>query len=348
MSEEDREMLVSAVKEFCQKNVESASLRIERSGIDRDLVKKLGSQGFIALTVPEELGGSGIDRVTYTLMLKEFARFSPSVAMMLALDNSIIFPLLSETEFGKGLMKEASSGEKTLGVAIPFRYVEGGTTSLAESKMAGSKNYVFFPGADALLINTDGMSDSILAVTGGFRLENKLPALGFRGLGVGTVSFDSAKFEVLVAEKGKQRMFSLVDAMPDAVSGIALGIAEEAQAKAVEYSKVRGTFGHLLKDYQPVAFPLSLTDGEIRESVEELKQSRSDPARRWLKQKAIETALTVSRQSIQVHGGYGYLEDFGVEKLYRDAMMLYSVFSENPVDRVTLSKDLYQEEAGYL
>lgn len=348
MSEEDREMLVSAVREFCQKEVEGSSLRIERSGIERSLVEKLGSQGFMGLKVPETLGGSGVDEITYALMLKEFARFSPSVAMLIAIENSVVFPLMSETEFGKGIIPEVIAGKKLVGVALPFRYVEGGNTVVAKSKLTGTKKYVFMPESDCLMINVDQSPDSVVSVTDHFHLEQKLPSLGFRGLGIGNVTFDSAGINEIVKENGKNRMFEIVDGLGLEISAIALGIAEESHAKAVEYSKVRGTFGHLLKDFQPVAFPLSRADGEIKEAASQLNAQLSEPSKRWLKQQTMDLAVNISKLSIQVHGGYGYLDDFGVEKFYRDSMMLSSVFSESPVDDIALSKDLYQQDAGFM
>lgn len=348
MSEEDREMLVSAVREFCQKDIEGNSLKIERSGIDRTIVEKLGSQGFMGLNVPESLGGSGVDSITYSLMLKEFARFSPSVAMMIALENSLVFPLIAETEFGKSMIPEVIAGKKIVGVAMPFRFVEGGNTVLTNSKLAGTKKHVFMPESDCLLFNTDQSPEAIVAVTENFHLEEKLPSLGFRGLGIGNVKLESATGTEIVGEKGKEKMLSIIDGMSGEISAIALGMAEESHAKAVEYSKVRGMFGHLLKDFQPVAFPLSLAEGEIKESIAQLKTDLSEEGKRWLKVKSIDLALEVSRLSIQVHGGYGYLDDFGVEKFYRDSMMLSSVFSEYLVDKIALSKDLYQQEAGFM
>lgn len=341
-------MLVTAVREFCQKEIEGSSLRIERAGIERPLVEKLGSQGFMGLQVPEDLGGTGIDEVTYALMLNEFARFSPSVAVMIAIENSLVFPLLSETDFGKGIIPDIIAGKKLAGVAIPFRYADGGNTVLKGSKLTGTKKGVFMPESEYLLMSVDQAPDPVVTATEGFSLEEKLPSLGFRGLGIGNIMFSSAKINTIVPENGRKRMLDLVDNLDLEISAIALGIAQEAHAKAVEYSKVRGTFGHLLKDFQPVAFPLSFNDVEIKETTDKLKAPLSESEKHWLKQKSIELAVNVSRLSIQVHGGYGYLDDFGVEKFYRDSMMLSSVFSENPIDRMTLSRDLYEQDAGFM
>ncbi|EQD46185.1 acyl-CoA dehydrogenase domain-containing protein, partial [mine drainage metagenome] len=147
------------------KNIEPASALIEMEGIGADLVSKIGSQGFIGLQFSEENGGSKLDSVTYLLMLKEFARFSPSVALLIAVQNRVSNPLLSATEGGADLLKAISSGRRTAGVALSSSSMKResiGSLSLEKSSLTGVKNYVLSPSSECIIAVTDDKPESII------------------------------------------------------------------------------------------------------------------------------------------------------------------------------------------
>jgi alkylation response protein AidB-like acyl-CoA dehydrogenase len=118
----------------------------------------------------------------------------------------------------------------------------------------------------------------------------------------------------------------------------------------MEYSKVRSTFGHLLMDYEPVAYPLSIMKSEIDELSLYLARwnSLSETEKLAVKIRSIEISIKASRQSIQSHGGYGYLQDFGVEKFYRDSATMPALFMEGQSDKISLSELSYNGKAGFL
>lgn len=352
MSDDQRAMLVSAVGEFCAKTIEPASALIERDGISADLVTKIGSQGFIGLQFSEENGGSNLDSVTYLLMLKEFARFSPSVAMLIAVQNRVSNPLLSAADGGSDLLKAISSGKKTAGFALSASSMKGeaiGSLSLEKGSLSGAKNYVLSPSSECIIAVTDDKPESIIATKQRIKPDD-YHILGFRGLGIGKINFDGADYLLLQRENGIQKMQQVWESMDLDVAAIALGIAGASIHKALDYSKVRSTFGHLLKDYQPVAFSVSSILEDIRNLTMALDQSGNFDlaARKALKLKAMDLAIKSSRQSIQTHGGYGYLQDFGVEKFYRDSASLQAIFSDAYMDQMELANQVYKERSGYL
>ena len=353
MPEDQTEMLVSAVDEFCRKFIEGQALRIERTGLDKDLIEKLGSQGFIALKFPEEYGGSLLPDDAYLQVLRTFASYSPSVSLFIAVQNSIIFPLLVKAGETAEILKEIAAGKKSAGFSLSSSTMSKeslGTLSFSGKSSAGIKNYILGPGLDLLLVSADSLPDALLLFTSGFAIKEKYPVLGFRGLGISSVEFSDSSCIVISKENGRSMIESTIRNMGNAVSAIALGIANGAIGKAMEYSKVRSTFGHLLMDYEPVAYPLSMMKSEIDDLSSYIAKwdSLSETEKLSVKIRSVEISIKASRQSIQSHGGYGYLQDFGVEKFYRDSATLPALFMEGQSDKISLSELSYNGKAGFL
>ena len=353
MPEDQNEMLVSAVDEFCRKYVEGQALRIERAGLDKDLIEKLGSQGLIALKFPEEHGGSLLPDDAYLQVLKTFASYSPSVALFIAVQNSIILPLLVKSAETQEILKEIAAGKKSAGFSLSSSTMSKetlGNLNFSGKSVSGIKNYILGPGLDILLVSADPLPDALLLFTSGFTVREKYPVLGFRGLGISSVEFSDSSYIVISKENGRSMIESAIRSMGNAVSAISLGIANGAIGKAMEYSKVRSTFGHLLMDYEPVAYPLSMIKSEIDELSRYLARwnSLSETEKFSIKIRSIEISLKASRQSIQSHGGYGYLQDFGVEKFYRDSATLTALFMDGQSDKIYLSELSYNGKAGFL
>ena len=352
MSDEERSMLISAAEEFFSKNVEPANALMEKDGISGDLMSRIGSQGFVGLLFPEDIGGSNVDAATYLLMLEEFARFSPSVALQIAVQNSIAYPLLSTTVEGKEVLKAIAMGKRTAGIALSVSSMSresAGNLKLEKGVLTGSKNYVLSPSSETIIALTDEKPAALIATKTVLPVR-KYHALGFRGNGVGAATFDNAEHMVLMRENGDQKMRQIFDNLDLDVAAIALGIAKGAMQKAMDYSRVRSTFGHLLKDYSPVAFSVSSMHEEVSRLSADLGRTvdLDAAARKHFKIRSMELAVKASRQSIQTHGGYGYLQDFGVEKFYRDSTSLLAIFGEGYSDRRDLADQVYGEKSGFL
>ncbi len=353
MPDEERDLLVSAVNDFSTREIEPYALKIERTGVFPELLEKLGSQGFLGMTFSEHNGGTGMSHETYARLLMEFARFSPSVAMLIALQNSVAYPILEQGGEHSALLKEVASGKSTFGVAVCSFGMPAdlcGNLSVKDSKLSGVKRYVLYPGATHTLAGTDEAPESLVAVRSGFSGNASLDSLGLRGLGISSISWDSADFISIAKEKGGEILREKFLGMNREVSAILIGIAAGSIHKAIEYSKIRGTFEHLLMEYQPVAFSLSLLQGELDAMIQDLERSpsMSEEGRLSMKIRAIDLAMRASKQSIQVHGGYGYLQDFGVEKFYRDAATMSSLFMNSPKERMMLSELVYKQKAGII
>lgn len=345
------EMLVSAVADFCSKVIDDASISIERDGISRETVRKIAEQGFLGLKLPPDKGGAGISQQTYLKMLAEFSQHSPSVAVLVMNVNSILLPLLSKSSAGEELIPEVVSG--TMLPSIPI-IPEGASGSpeyaleLKNGKVVGDIPYIIGLGWNSILAGIDSENGELILIRDVDTGTREHARLGVRGLSFYGASIDSNNFADLGIKNSRKHLDELFNSLTLETAAIALGITEGSLSKALDYAKVRSTFEHLLKDYQPVAFSLTRLFGEkvILENFLLGKSDFTEQEKLYAKLVSIELAKNASRQSIQTHGGYGYLEDFGVEKYYRDSMALSVLFGNRIDEQKQLSDLVFESDSG--
>jgi alkylation response protein AidB-like acyl-CoA dehydrogenase len=351
MSSEEYQLLRSTVREFGQKNLEGIAAKIEKEGLRRETIEGMAAQGFIGARIPTDLGGAGLDQLGYLIVLEELAKISPSAAAKVLITSSLYLPLVLESGKGKDTLEDAASGKLNVtvahGVALEGHSVGPGVM-VSDSRARGEEEYVLNSNANVIIISANGRPGTLLLVRSGFESASDHLRLGFRGLRFSSIKVDSADFEVL-GENGQAAIEGTLNRMDLEVAAVGLGIASGALTKAIEYSKARTTFEHPLKDYQPVAFALSSLKSE-----EEMLRSflytegLSSTAKMMARIKSTELARRATAQALQVHGGYGYFGDFGVEKFYRDAMALPLLFSRGEKDMERLSQDIFESKAGFL
>ena len=351
MSSEEYQLLRSNVREFAQKNIEGISAKIERDGLRPETIGAMAAQGFIGARVPGDLGGTELDERGYMIVLEELARVSPSAAVKVLITNSLYLPLAMATGKGKETLKDVASANVNATVAhtsLLEGYREQTGVTVANSRAHGVKDYVLDSDAKLVILAANGSPGTLLLVNGGVEPVNDQTRLGFRGLRFSSIKVDSGDFEVL-GENGPGLLEEAFIGMDLAVAAIALGITSGALAKAIDYSKSRTTFEHALKDYQPVAFSLSSLKSE-EEMLRNFMYSEglSGTARVMARVKSTQLARNATKQALQVHGGYGYFGDFGVEKFYRDAMALPLLFSRGAKDMQRLSQAVFESKAGFM
>jgi len=351
MSSEEHQLLRSSVKEFAQKNIEGISAKIERDGLRPQTVAAMAAQGFLGASVPSELGGTGLDERGYMIVLEELAKVSPSAAVRVLIVNSLYLPLVMATGKGKETLADVASASVNATVAhtsLLEGYREQTGVAVADSRAKGMKEYVLNSDAKLVILVANGAPGNLILVKGGAEPVNDQTRLGFRGLRFSSVKVDSGDFEVLGAD-GPALLEGAMNDMDLGVAAIALGITSGAIAKAIDYSKGRTTFEHPLKDYQPVAFSLSSLKSEeemLRSFI--YGESLSGTAKVMARVKSTQLARNATKQALQVHGGYGYFGDFGVEKFYRDAMALPLLFSRGVKDMQRLSQAVFESKAGFM
>ena len=301
--------------------------------------------------MPIELGGTDLEERGYMMVLEELARVSPSAAAKVLITNSLYAPLAMATAKGKETLGEVASGKVNATVAhtsVLEGYREQTGVTVGGSRALGGKDFVLNSDAELVILAANGAPGALLLVKGGVEPVNDQTRLGFRGLRFSSIRVDSGDFETL-GGYGTAMLEEALNAMDLEVAALALGITAGAVTKAIDYSKGRTTFDHPLKDYQPVAFSLASLKSEeemLRSFI--YGEGLSETARVMARVKSTQLARSATKQALQVHGGYGYFGDFGVEKFYRDSMALPLLFSRGVKDMQRLSQAVFESKAGFM
>ncbi len=345
MSSEEQKLLINVIEQFAKSELESVSLKIEKEGLPRPLVRRLAELGLLAATVPPSEGGSGIDVRSFSLILYTIAKYSPSVAYYIYVQNTLVNEVLHQT--GRSdLIPTVASGEITGTMVHDINMNSQHNVKVEGTKLQGENEYVVLPSATYHIVLARSSERSLLVLAKPSRVERKKP-LGLRALEFGVSFYDSevARENVLIQEKAEEALARHLDSSSIQVGAIALGIAESAIDKAIEYSKQRRAFESYLYEFQPIAAVLSDMKSRIGHMKDALTASEGGEGTVMFKLHALEIARLASRIALQVHGGYGYLEDVGIERLYRDSMFLTLLTSNYLRDMKAASTNLISKDA---
>jgi len=382
---DEQKQICSLAREFARDVLRpGAALRDEQEDeFDRTPVDRLGELGFLGMLIPEEYDGLGLDMLTYLFTLEEISWGDPSVAVSMSVHNSL--PTQSLLRYGTEAQKERWLKPMARGELLgAFSLSEAGSGSDAAALQAqavrdgdgwllnGSKLWVT-NGASAdvvlLMVRTDDPADrkgtrGIGAFLVPTELDGWVPGkkerkLGLRGSETVGVSLENLRLgpEHLIGEPDLGFHYAL-EALEGGRLGIAaqaIGIAEAALDFARDYASERQQFGRPLKDFQGLQFKLAdmATRVEAARGLlyraaqaygadEQRKRKLSSMAKLF----ASETAMWVTRQAVQVYGGYGYSREYPVERLFRDAKVTEIYEGTSEIHRMIISRELYLERGA--
>ncbi len=343
--EEEYEILENTVKDFNAKYVENNSLKFENESMGKEFVKLLADQGFFSMM--GQSGEGAADIKTLSVVLENLAKSVPAVAVKTLLANSFL-SLVNDPKITEAVANGSKSGTVTFSDLL-VGPGQNGSLLLSDGKIKGEKQFVI--GSDSDFIVTLLDTGELVLLKSGFTSGKKLKRLGFRSIGFSAVSVNSSDYEVL-SKEGRKVLEKLYDQLSIPVAAISLGMSEAVSQKGLDYAKVRTAFGHYLKDFQPLAFELTslIAEMEILKRYFEglISTSPSRKEAMFLKHKALALAKDISKTSLQIHGGYGYLEDFGIEKFYRDSMALSVLFHNEEHEMEDLSTLVFETKAGFV
>ena len=347
--DEEHKLLESMVHEFVQKEIQPVSKDIELRGIPEGLKRKLADQGFMGAIVPGSSGGSDMDRTGYSILLREIAMESPSVAFYIMMQNTFGANVVMKEPGMSSLVSEVARGLADVSFYLPdlVGFVNSGKLAIRDNHITGTLNAYLNSRADAFIVPVAG--EGYFLVREGFTQGEHSEQLGLRGMSMAPVEFNSS---IDSCQRIEAKRDSIIESGYLPLAAIATGIAMGALAKAMSYADQREAFHHRLKDFQAIAFGLSRAGSQIDMMDSHLiyLSSLERNARRelMLKISALDFALEASKLSLQVHGGYGYLLDFGVEKYYRDAMFIAAVTGNYSAEREKLSTLIFESRAGWI
>jgi short/branched chain acyl-CoA dehydrogenase len=369
---EEHELIRRTVRDFAEQRVAPVAEELDHEHrFPYDLVEELGELGLMGLPVPEEWGGAGGDTVSYAIAIEELARIDSSVAITVAAHTSLgTMPVLlfGNEEQKREWLPDLASGRRlaAFGLTEPGAGSDAGATQTrAELRdgswvVNGSKIFITNAGTDitafvtiTALTGDDEVSNIVVHNgTSGYVVSEPMQKMGWRASDTRELSFqDCAVPEAnLLGPRGEgfRQFLEILDGGRISVAAMAVGLAQGAYDLARDYAKERQQFGRPIADFQAVQFMLADMAMEI--DAGRLLTYRAawlkDQGRPFARDAAIAKLYTgelshrVVNTALQVHGGYGFMDEFAISRLYRDQKILEIGEGTNEVQRMVIARHL--------
>jgi alkylation response protein AidB-like acyl-CoA dehydrogenase len=355
---DEQELIRRTVREFAESKVAPVAAELDREArFPYELVAELGELGLMGLPIPEEYGGAGGDTVSYAIAIEELTRIDSSVAITVAAHTSLgTMPILlfgNEEQKREWLPRLASGqGLAAFGLTEPDAGSDAGATRTkaelrdGEWVIDGSKIFITNAGTDI------SACVSITAVTGEDEISTPMHKLGWHASDTRELSFRSCAVPEgnLLGQRGRgfRQFMEILDGGRISVAAMGVGLAQGAYDLAVAYAKERHQFGQPIASFQAIQFQLADMATEIEAGRQLVYRAA------WLKDEGRPFALAAAQaklftgllsnrvvnSALQIHGGYGFMEEFAISRLYRDQKILEIGEGTNEVQRMVIAKHL--------
>ncbi len=372
----EHKMLRDAARDFAQKEIAPIAAEFDESGeFPYNTIKKMGALGFMGIEVPEEYGGAGMDSLSYVLALEEICKVDAAHGVIMSVNNSLychgilkfgteeqrkkfITPIASGEAIGAYSLTEPQSGSdagtmKSRATRDGDFYILNGRKSWVTSGPVADYFVVFMmtdpdkkqKGVSAFLV--DGKTKGIVR-------GKKEPKLGIRASATSEIIFEDCRIpaENRLGNEGDgfKIAMTVLDAGRIGIATQALGIAESAYEAARQYAGQREAFGQPIGAFQGTGFKIADMKTRIEASrlliynaaiaKENSKQTsgRYSLEASMAKLFASETAMFVTHQSVQIHGGMGYSKELPVERYFRDAKITEIYEGTSEIQRLVISR----------
>jgi alkylation response protein AidB-like acyl-CoA dehydrogenase len=379
---EEQEQIRQLAREFAENELRPHSARWDRDQVfHAEVMAQMGELGFFGMLLPEEYDGLDLGMLSYLVALEQISWGDASVAITMSVHNSLptqmilkygseeqkrkwLPPMARGEALGAFALSEADAGSDA--ASLKARAVRDGDDWV----LNGEKMWVTNGGeADVVLVmaRTDapddrrgprGISAFIVPTDApGYTVGKKEDKTGLRSSETVSLSFTDMRLgpEALLGEADKGFIYALssLEGGRLGVAAQALGIAQAALEYSVDYAGVRKQFGRAIKDFQGLAFKLA----DMATRVEASRGLLYRAARAWdggkpdmrlssmTKLHCSETAVWVTSQAVNIFGGYGFMRDYPVEKLFRDAKVTELYEGTSEIQRLVIVRTLYQEKA---
>ncbi|TXG40123.1 acyl-CoA dehydrogenase [Seonamhaeicola maritimus] len=374
---EEHIMIRDAAREFAQTELLPGVIeRDNKQEFSDKLVKKMSELGFMGIMVDPKYGGSGMDTISYVLIMEELSKIDASASVMVSVNNSLVCYGLeaygSEKQKEKYLTKLASG--ECIG-AFCLSEPEAGSDATSQKTTAidkgdyyllnGTKNWITNGGrADFYLViaqtDKDKGSHGINAFIvekdmKGFHVGPKEDKLGIRGSDTHTLQFNDVKVpkENRIGANGSGFRFAMktLSGGRIGIAAQALGIAQGAYELALKYSKVRKAFGTEIGNHQAIAFKLADMHTEIaaarhlvmKAAWDKDQGKNYDLSSAMAKLYASEVAMKHTVEAVQIHGGNGFVKDYHVERLMRDAKITQIYEGTSEIQKIVISRSILRD-----
>jgi alkylation response protein AidB-like acyl-CoA dehydrogenase len=371
---EEHLMIQKAARDFAQNELKPGVIeRDEKQQFPAEQIKMLGELGFMGMMVDPKYGGSGMDTLSYVLVMEELSKIDASVSVAVSVNNSLVcwgLETFGNEEQKQKYLVPLAKGEK-LG-AFCLSEPEAGSDATSQRTTAEDKgDYYLLNGTKNWI--TNGSSASIYLVIAqthpekgskginafiiergmeGFIVGAKENKLGIRGSDTHTLLFNDVKVpkENRIGDDGFGFKFAMKTLAGGriGIAAQALGIASGAYELALEYSKQRSAFGKVISQHQAIQFKLADMATEIEAARLLVFKSASDKDNHldyttsgaMAKLYASKVAMEVTVEAVQVHGGYGFVKEYHVERLMRDAKITQIYEGTSEVQKIVIARSI--------
>jgi short-chain 2-methylacyl-CoA dehydrogenase len=368
----EHELVRSTVREFALQRVAPVAEELDREErFPYELVAELAELGLMGMTIPEEFGGAGSDTLAYAIAIEELTRVDSSVAITVAAHHSLgTLPiyLFGSDEQKRRWLPELASGKRlaAFGLTEPNAGSDAGATrTTAELRdgtwiVNGSKIFITNAGTDitaCVTITARTGDDEISNVvvpngTAGYEISKPMKKLGWHASDTRELSFENCAVpeENLLGPRGEglRQFLKILDGGRISVAAMGVGLAQGAYDLAFEYARERRQFGQPISRFQAVQFHLANMATEIEAGRALVYRAA------WLKDQGRDFGLAAAQAklytgelsnrvvnaALQIHGGYGYTDEFAISRLYRDQKILEIGEGTNEVQRMVIARHL--------
>jgi alkylation response protein AidB-like acyl-CoA dehydrogenase len=371
---EEHLLIQQSARDFAENVLKQGVIeRDEVQKFPRELIQQMGEQGFLGMMVSPEYGGGGMDTVSYVLAITEISKWDASAAVIMSVNNSLVcwgiekygneeqkrkyLPKLATGEWiGSFCLSEPEAGsdatqQRTTAIDNGDHYV-----------LTGTKNWITNAGhADVFIViaHTDKEKkhkgiNALIVERGaeGFEVGPKENKLGIRGSDTHSLNFNEVKVpkENRIGDDGFGFSFAMstLNGGRIGIAAQALGISEGSLNLALEYAKIRKSFGTEIKNHQAIQFKLADMATEIQASKWLIMKAavEKDAGKDFAMSAAMgklyasKTAMHCASEAIQIHGGNGYVKEYHVERFLRDAKITEIYEGTSEIQRIVIARQL--------
>jgi len=374
---EEQLMIQQAARDYAQRElIQDVLERDEKAIFPEQHIKNLGELGFMGMMVDPEYGGSGMDTVAYVLAMEEISKIDASTSVVISINNSLVcfglnkfgteeqkrkylVPLADGRKIGAFLLSEPEAGsdathQHTTAEEKDDHYLINGTKNWISNANSASTYIVIAQtnpekkhrGINVFIVDKDTL---------GISLGPHEDKMGMRSSDTHSVMFSDVKVpkENRIGDDGFGFKFAMIvlEAGRIGIASQALGIASGAMERAVAYSKERKAFGTEIANHQAIAFKLADMAVKIENArnlclkAAWLKDNHQPitVASAMAKQYAADIAMEVTTEAVQIHGGYGYVKEYHVERLMREAKLTQIYEGTSEIQKIVISRDVLKD-----
>jgi len=374
---EEHLMIRDAARNFAQTELLPGVIeRDNKQEFPHELVKKMGALGFLGIMVDPKYGGSGMDAISYVLVMEELSKIDASASVIVSVNNSLVCYGLekygNESQREKYLTKLATG--EFLG-AFCLSEPEAGSDATSQATTAEDKGDHYVLNGTKNWITNGGRSDVYLVIAQtdrdkghrginafiiekgleGFHIGPKEDKLGIRGSDTHTLQFNDVKVpkENRIGEDGFGFKFAMktLSGGRIGIAAQALGIASGAYELALKYSKERKAFGTEICNHQAIAFKLADMHTEItaarhlvmKAAWDKDQGNNYDQSSAMAKLYASKVAMDQTVEAVQIHGGNGFVKEYHVERLMRDAKITQIYEGTSEIQKIVISRNILRD-----